>query len=62
MRRLQEKFIGEIMMHNIIKKMLFIVALMCTILLTGCTQNNINKEDRFTWKQFHNLKAKPMLN
>ena len=45
MRRLQEKFIGEIMMHNIIKKLLFTVALMCTILLTGCTQNNINKEN-----------------
>ena len=45
MRRLQEKFIGEIMMHNIIKKLLLTVALMCTILLTGCTQNNINKEN-----------------
>ena len=45
MRRLQEKFIGEIMMHNIIKKLLLTVALTCTILLTGCTQNNINKEN-----------------
>lgn len=45
MRRLQGKFIGEIMMHNIIKKLLLTVALMCTILLTGCTQNNINKEN-----------------
>ena len=33
------------MMHNIIKKLLLTVALMCTILLTGCTQNNINKEN-----------------
>ncbi|WP_115714531.1 DNA/RNA non-specific endonuclease [Amedibacterium intestinale] len=32
-------------MHNIIKKLLLTVALMCTILLTGCTQNNINKEN-----------------